>query len=76
MPYLSFIQTIETTLGKPAIIEQDDTDPFTLGEHIEMYADTTNLETELAYSPVWDYEEAVPLFAQWFKDNYNVNFTI
>ncbi len=76
VPYLSFIQAIETTLGMPAIIEQDSTDPFTIGEHVEMYADTTRLETELAYSPVWDYEEAVPLFAQWFKDNYNITFTI
>ncbi len=76
VPFLSFIQAIETTLGTPAIIEQNDTDPFTLGEHVEMYADTTKLEAELAYSPVWDYEEAVQLFAQWFKDNYNVNFTI
>jgi nucleoside-diphosphate-sugar epimerase len=63
-------------LGQPAIIEQDPTDPFSIGEHVEMYADTTNLEAELAYSPVWDYEEAVPLFARWFKENYNVNFTI
>lgn len=76
VPYLSFIQSIEMALGIPAIIEQDTTDPFTLGEHVEMYADTTKLESELAYSPVWDYEEAVPLFARWFKDNYNVNFTI
>ncbi len=76
VPYLSFIQSIEQALGKPAIIEQDDTDPFTIGEHEEMYADTSKLESELAYSPVWDYEEAVPLFAQWFKENYKVNFTI
>lgn len=76
VPYLSFIQSIEMALGQPAIIEQVPTDPFTIGEHVEMYADTTNLEAELAYSPVWDYEEAVPLFARWFKENYNVNFTI
>jgi len=76
VPFLSFIQSIELALGKPAIIEQDPTDPFSIGEHVEMYADTSKLEEELAYSPVWDYEEAVPLFARWFRDNYNSNFTI
>ncbi|MDO5472057.1 MAG: NAD-dependent epimerase/dehydratase family protein [Akkermansia sp.] len=76
VPFLSFIQSIETSLGRPAIIEHDATDPFSVGEHIEMYADTTKLEAELAYSPVWDYEEAVPLFGQWFRENYNVTFTI
>lgn len=76
VPFMSFIQSIEATLGKPAHIAQDATDPFSIGEHVEMYADTTKLEAELAYSPVWDYEEAVPLFAQWFKENYNVTFSI
>lgn len=75
VPYASFIQSLESSLGVAAIIEHDATTPFSVGEHVEMYADTDKLEAELAYSPVWDYEEAVPIFTQWFKDNYNVTFT-
>ncbi len=76
VPFISFVQSIENTLGVAAQIAVDPTDPFTVGEHIEMYADTEKLESALAYSPVWDYEEAVPLFAQWFKENYKVTFTL
>lgn len=76
VPLLSFIQAIEVAIGKPAIIEQDPASPLTKGESIEMYADTTKLETELAYSPVWDYEEAAPIFGRWFIENYNVSFNM
>ena len=76
VPFISFIQCMESALGRSAVIEKTPTDPFTVGEHAELYADTEKLETDLAYSPVWDYEEAVPLFAQWFKENYNATFTI
>ena len=75
VPFASFIQCLEDALGVSAKVEHDPTDPFTVGEHIELYADTDKLEADLAYSPVWDYEEAVPLFAQWFRENYNVTFT-
>ncbi|MBQ7024749.1 MAG: NAD-dependent epimerase/dehydratase family protein [Akkermansia sp.] len=76
VPFASFIQCLETALGVSANVELDSTDPFSVGEHAELYADTNKLEADLAYSPVWDYEEAVPLFAQWFKENYNVTFTV
>ena len=76
VPFTAFVQSLATALGMSANLETDPTDPFSVGDHIEMYADTDKLESELAYSPVWDYEEAVPLFAQWFKENYNVTFTI
>ena len=52
----------------------DPATPLVVGEREEMYADTSNLERELAYSPVWDYEEALPLFADWFLENYNKTF--
>lgn len=74
VPLLSFIQAIESAVGKSATIELDPTSPLTKGESVEMYADTTKLETELAYSPVWDYEEAAPIFGRWFLENYNVTF--
>lgn len=76
IPFLSFVQTIGMALGKSATIAKDPADPLTRGERVEMYADTTKIEAELAYSPVWDYEEAVPMFAQWFKDNYKVTFNL
>ena len=73
---ISFIQTLEAALGSPANIETDPASPLTKGENVEMYADTGKLETELAYSPVWDYEEAAPIFAKWFKENYNITFNM
>lgn len=76
VPFVSFVQCMESALGIAAKIESDPTPPSLVGEHAEMYADTHKLETDLAYSPVWDYEEAVPLFAQWFKENYKVIFTL
>lgn len=76
VPFISFIQSLEAALGLTATIAKLSTDPITIGEHAELYADTEKMEADLAYSPVWDYEEAVPLFAQWFKENYNATFTI
>lgn len=76
IPMLSFIQTLEVAMGKTAKIERDPASPLTKGESVEMYADTGKLENELAYSPVWDYEEAAPLFARWFLENYNVTFNM
>lgn len=73
---LSFIQTLEAALGNPANVESDPASPHTKGENVEMYADNTKLERELAYSPVWDYEEAAPLFANWFKENYKITFNM
>lgn len=76
VPMLSFIQSIEAAMGKAAIIERDPASPLTKGESVEMYADTGKLESELAYSPVWDYEEAAPMFGRWFIENYNVTFNM
>lgn len=73
---LAFIQALEGALGKPAIIERDHSSPLTKGESVEMYADTSKLEAELAYSPVWDYEEAAPIFGQWFAENYKITFNL
>lgn len=73
---LSFIQAIESAMGKSLIIETVPDSPLTKGESVEMYADTGKLEAELAYSPVWDYEEAAPIFGRWFIENYQVNFNM
>ena len=72
--FLSFIQALEYSLSSTATVVLDPATPLVLGEREEMYADTSKLERELAYSPVWDYEEAIPLFAEWFLENYNKTF--
>lgn len=74
IPYRTFIQAIETALGKGATIVEDPASPELQGESIESYADTSRLEANLAYSPVWDYEESVPLFVDWFRQHYNKTF--
>lgn len=74
IPYRTFIQAIETALGKSATIIEDPSSPELQGESVESYADTSRLEAQLAYSPVWDYEESVPLFIDWFREHYNKTF--
>ncbi len=72
--FLSFIHALEYSLSSNATVVLDPATPLVVGEREEMYADTSKLERELAYSPVWDYEEAIPLFADWFLANYNKTF--
>lgn len=74
VPFLTFIQSLEYSLNRNAEVVLDPASPMLLGEHVEMYADTTKLERELAYSPVWDYEESIPRFADWFLENYGKTF--
>lgn len=74
--YLSFIQSIEMALGRTAKIRREPTDPITCGETVEAYADTSKMESQLAYSPAWDYAEAIPQFTNWFRENYNITFHI
>ncbi|MBR1979315.1 MAG: NAD-dependent epimerase/dehydratase family protein [Akkermansia sp.] len=71
VPFLSFVQAVESALGKLAKVQLDAASPLTRGESVEVYADTTKLENELAYSPVWDYEEALPIFIEWFRSYYS-----
>ncbi len=76
VPFLSFVQSMEMALGKTALIERRTESSLTYGESVEMYADTSKMEAELAYAPVWDYEEAIPMFAKWFTDNYKITFNM
>ncbi len=73
---ISFVQSLETALNKNARIVRDPASPLSLGEAVETYADTSKLEQQLAYSPVWDYEEAVPIFVRWFQENYGKTFSL
>lgn len=72
--FLSFLQSLEYSLNRHAELILDPGSPLVLGEPAEMYADTSKLERELAYSPVWDYEEGIPRFADWFLNNYGKTF--
>lgn len=76
IPFLSFVQSLEMALGKTATIIRKPESSLTHGESAEMYADTSKMEAELAYAPVWDYEEAIPMFAKWFTDNYKITFNM
>ena len=71
---MAFTQAMEHSLGRNTEIQMDPTAPLIVGELVEMYADTSKLERELAYSPVWDYEEAIPRFAEWFLQHYGKTF--
>lgn len=71
---LAFTQAMEYALGRTTEVELDPTSPISIGQLIEMYADNSKLERELAYSPVWDYEEAMPRFAEWFLEHYGKTF--
>lgn len=74
VPFLSFIQALEYSLSRNAEVVLDPASPLNFGERVEMYADTSKLERELAYSPVWDYEESIPRFAEWFLEHYGKTF--
>ncbi len=76
VPMLSFIQALETAFGRTAHVELLPDSPYEHGVAAEVYADTSKLEQELAYSPVWDYEEAMPTFADWFREHYGSSFTM
>jgi nucleoside-diphosphate-sugar epimerase len=71
---MSFIQSLEYSLGRQAKVVLDPASPLLLGEQEVMYADTTKLGRELAYSPVWDYEEGLPRFAEWLLEHYGKTF--
>lgn len=76
VPFLAFIQSLEYSLSRNATVVLDEASPLALGERVEMYADTSKFERELAYSPVWDYEEAIPRFSDWFLEHYGKTFNM
>ncbi len=76
VPMLSFIQALETAFGRTAHVELLPDKPHEYDVTAEVYADTSKLEQELAYSPAWDYEEAIPCFVDWFRQHYGASFTM
>ncbi len=72
VPLLAFIQTIEMSLDIPATVETTSDLSTAASQVTEMYADISKLNNDLAYSPVWDYTEGVPMFTDWLKKYYHV----
>lgn len=72
VPLLAFIQTIESSLDIPAAVETTPDQLTAANQVTEMCADTSKLNNDLAYSPVWDYTEGVPMFTDWLKKYYQV----
>lgn len=70
----NFINAAAGYMGLKPQITIDPTSPLNHGEKEEVYADTEKLERVLAYSPVWNYEEALPELIDWFRQNYKVTF--
>ncbi len=76
VPMLSFIQSLESAFGRTAHVQLLPDSPYEHGVATEVYANTSKLEQELAYSPTWDYEEAMPYFVDWFREHYGTSFTM
>jgi len=66
---LSFIETIESELGKKA---RKVMKPMQPGDVYTTYADTSRLEKDYGYKPSTDFREGVRKFIKWYKTFYGV----
>ena len=64
---MDFIRTIETTLGKKAILEMR---PMQQGDVKTTYADTSRLEQSIHYKPGTGIEDGVRRFVEWWLEYY------
>jgi len=64
---LDFIRTIETALGKKAVLEML---PMQQGDVHTTFADTSGLENAVNYKPKTDIQEGVGKFVAWWKKHY------
>ncbi len=68
-PLMKYLAVLEKCFGKEAVIEnlpmQDGDVPITS-------ADTSSLEKLTGFSPVVDIEEGLSIFADWYKEYYNI----
>jgi UDP-glucuronate 4-epimerase len=62
-----FIQTIERTVGKNAIVEYK---PMRSGDVVRTFSDITNLQNDYEYSSTINIEKGIDSFVKWFN-NYN-----
>ena len=64
---MDFIRTIETALGKKALLEMY---PMQQGDVKTTYADTSSLEKAVNYKPDTGIKEGVTRFTDWWKRQY------
>ena len=66
-PLMRYIEVLENELGKKAQLEML---PLQAGDVPDTFADCTDLETELGYSPKVNVEEGVANFVRWYREFY------
>ena len=64
---MRYIEVLENELGKKAQLEML---PLQAGDVPDTFADCTDLETELGYSPKVNVEEGVANFVRWYREFY------
>lgn len=65
---IDFIHCIEDSLGKKAII---DLQPMQPGDVCETYADITETNKLIGFTPITSIKEGLPHFVKWYKSYYN-----
>ena len=66
---MTFIETIERMLGKPA---QKKLLPMQPGDVPATYADVANLQTDVGFAPATRLEDGIAKFVEWYRDYYRV----
>tara|TARA_B100000686_G_scaffold352637_1_gene455350 strand:- start:2098 stop:3093 length:996 start_codon:yes stop_codon:yes gene_type:complete len=66
---LRYIQVLEESIGKPAILEFS---PMQPGDVLETYADITSIQNDFDFSPRTPIEKGIPKFVDWYKNFYQI----
>jgi UDP-glucuronate 4-epimerase len=64
-----FIEVLEQTIGKPAIIHPM---PMQPGDVLETYADVDSLQRDIGFSPSTSIEMGIAHFVAWYRDYYKL----
>ncbi|MDD2801093.1 MAG: NAD-dependent epimerase/dehydratase family protein, partial [Methylococcales bacterium] len=67
---LTFIETLEKCLGKPAIKNML---PLQAGDVPDTYADVSDLVSDLGYKPATLLEDGIKNFVEWYKKFYRID---
>ncbi len=67
---LDFIKKLELTIGKKAILELL---PMQSGDMKETYADISDLQEKIGFSPHTPIDEGLEKFVEWYKNYYRVS---
>jgi UDP-glucuronate 4-epimerase len=68
-PLLEFISTLESALGRQAVVELL---PMQPGDVKETYADIEASRRDLDFEPKISIADGVPRFVAWFRDRYGI----